>query len=118
MDLATGIWVGSALFLLILVLYLVWEIRRGKKHGHTWFTWFKPRGHSDVGAMMRSSAPFDEAGCSLDARRRAALASSLAQCDGGAYRKGSGALCSAICCSNHVWNSSAVWTVTNPRIRA
>lgn len=53
MDLATGIWVGIALFLLILVPYLVLEIRRGKKHGHTRFTWFKPRGHSDV-------APVDE----------------------------------------------------------
>ena len=49
MDLTTGIWVGAALFLLILVPYLVFEIRRGKKHGHTWFNWFKPRGHSDVG---------------------------------------------------------------------
>jgi hypothetical protein len=53
MDLATGIWVGIALFLLILVPYLVLEIRRGKKHGHAWFNWFKPRGHSDV-------APVDE----------------------------------------------------------
>jgi len=32
-----------------LVPYLVFEIRRGKAHGHTWFTWFKPRGHSDIG---------------------------------------------------------------------
>ena len=53
MDLATGTWIGITLFVLILVPYLVWEIRRGKKHGHTWFTWFKPRGHSDV-------APIDE----------------------------------------------------------
>ena len=53
MDLATGIWVGIALFLLILVPYLVLEIRRGKRHGHSRFTWFKPRGHSDV-------APVDE----------------------------------------------------------
>jgi hypothetical protein len=49
MDLATGLWVAAALFLLLLVPYLVWEIRRGKKHGHTRFTWFKPRGHSDIG---------------------------------------------------------------------
>jgi hypothetical protein len=49
MDLVTGIWVGTALFLLILVPYLVWEIRRGKRRGHTWFTWSKPRGHSDIG---------------------------------------------------------------------
>ena len=38
MDLATGMWIGAALFLLILVPYLVLEIRRGKEHGHTWFT--------------------------------------------------------------------------------
>ncbi len=49
MDLTTGFLVVAGLFLLILVPYLVWEIRRGKAHGHTWFTWFKPRGHSDIG---------------------------------------------------------------------
>jgi len=49
MDLVTGLWIAAGLFLLILVPYLVWEIRRGKAHGHTWFTWFKPRGHSDIG---------------------------------------------------------------------
>jgi hypothetical protein len=49
MEFATALWLGAALFLLILVPYLVFEIRRGKAHGHTWFTWFKPRGHSDIG---------------------------------------------------------------------
>ena len=49
MDLVTGFWIAAGLFLLILVPYLVLEIRRGKAHGHTWFTWFKPRGHSDIG---------------------------------------------------------------------
>ena len=49
MDLTTSMWVGAGLFLLILVPYLVWEIRRGKAHGHTWFTWGKPRGHADIG---------------------------------------------------------------------
>ena len=39
----------AGLFLLILVPYLVLEIRKGKAHGHTWFTAFKPRGHSDIG---------------------------------------------------------------------
>ena len=38
MDLATGLWVGAALFLVLLVPYLVWEIRKGKARGHTWFT--------------------------------------------------------------------------------
>jgi len=49
MQLTTGVLVTAALFLLILVPYLVLEIRRGKAHGHTWFTRFKPRGHSDIG---------------------------------------------------------------------
>ena len=49
MELYTGLWMVAGLFLFILVPYLVLEIRRGKAHGHTWFTWFKPRGHSDIG---------------------------------------------------------------------
>jgi len=49
MDLVSGYWITAGLFLLLLVPYLVWEIRRGKAHGHTWFTWWKPRGHSDIG---------------------------------------------------------------------
>ena len=49
MDLATGIWIGTALFVVLLVPYLFWEIRRGKARGHTWFTRFKERGHSDIG---------------------------------------------------------------------
>lgn len=49
MDLTTGILTTAGVFLLLLVPYLVFEIRRGKRHGHTWFTWFKPRGHSDIG---------------------------------------------------------------------
>jgi hypothetical protein len=49
MALSTGLFIVAALFVLILVPYLVLEIRRGKAHGHTWFTRFKPRGHSDIG---------------------------------------------------------------------
>lgn len=49
MDLTTGLVIGAGLFLLILVPYLVFEIRRGKARGHTWFTRRKPRGHSDIG---------------------------------------------------------------------
>ena len=49
MDLTTGLLLGVGLFLLILVPYLVFEIRGGKAHGHTWFTRFRPRGHSDIG---------------------------------------------------------------------
>lgn len=49
MERTTGILLGIGLFLLILVPYLIVEIRRGKAHGHTWFNRFKPRGHSDIG---------------------------------------------------------------------
>jgi hypothetical protein len=46
-------WTAVALvFVLALVLfvpYAIIYIRRGKAHGHTWFTWWKPRGHSDIG---------------------------------------------------------------------
>ena len=31
------------------VPYFIWYQRRGKAHGHTWFTWWKPRGHPDIG---------------------------------------------------------------------
>ena len=33
------------------------------------------------------------------------------------YLNGSGALCSLLFSSSHFWNSSAGWTMTNPRIR-
>jgi len=46
MEFTTAIWLGIALFLGILLPYLVLEIRKGKTRG---FTWFKPRGHSDIG---------------------------------------------------------------------
>jgi hypothetical protein len=49
MELTTGLLIGAALVLVIFVPYLVFEIRRGKARGHTRFTWFKPRGHSDIG---------------------------------------------------------------------
>jgi hypothetical protein len=49
MEFTTATWVGIVLFLGILTPYLVFTFRRGRAHGHTWFTWFKPRGHSDIG---------------------------------------------------------------------
>ena len=47
--LASGLAMSIGLFLVLLVPYLIWEIRRGKAEGHTWFTWWKPAGHSDIG---------------------------------------------------------------------
>lgn len=49
MELTLGLLLGVGLFLLILVPYLVFAIRRGKARGHTSFTRSKPRGHSDIG---------------------------------------------------------------------
>jgi hypothetical protein len=49
MDRRTGRGLGAALFLLLLVPYLIWEIKKGKARGHTWFTRNKERGHSDIG---------------------------------------------------------------------
>jgi hypothetical protein len=52
MDLTSGMWVGAALFLLLLVPYLAWEIRKGKARGHTWFNFNKERGHRDIGPYL------------------------------------------------------------------
>jgi hypothetical protein len=49
LNLFTAVVVCATLFLVLLVPYLIWEIRRGKAQGHTWFTWWKPAGHSDIG---------------------------------------------------------------------
>ena len=49
MDLPIGWLIGVGLFLLVLAPFLYFEIKRGKAHGHTWFTSWKPRGHSDIG---------------------------------------------------------------------
>ena len=49
MELTSAVAIGVILFLGILLPFLIVAIRQGRAHGHTWFTWFKPRGHSDIG---------------------------------------------------------------------
>ena len=49
MDLSTGVWIAVALWVALFVPFAIFYIRRGRAHGHTWFTWWKPRGHSDIG---------------------------------------------------------------------
>jgi hypothetical protein len=49
MELSTAVALALVLILALWVPYFIWYIRRGKAHGHTWFTWWKPRGHSDIG---------------------------------------------------------------------
>lgn len=47
------IWTAFALALALCIVlwgtFFTINIRRGKARGHTWFTWWKPRGHSDIG---------------------------------------------------------------------
>ena len=49
MDISTAVAIAVALCIGLWVPYYIWYIRRGKAHGHTSFTWMKPRGHSDIG---------------------------------------------------------------------
>ena len=49
MDLTTATLIAVGLFLALWIPYFIFYIRRGKAHGHTWFTRWKPRGHSDIG---------------------------------------------------------------------
>ncbi len=45
----TAVVIALVLCIALWVPYFVWYGRRGKAHGHTWFTSWKPRGHSDIG---------------------------------------------------------------------
>ena len=49
METVNALVLAIALLIALWVPYYIWYIRRGKAHGHTWFTWWKPRGHSDIG---------------------------------------------------------------------
>jgi hypothetical protein len=49
MGISTAVTIAIVLFVLLLVPFYIVYIRRGRAHGHTWFTWWKPRGHSDIG---------------------------------------------------------------------
>jgi hypothetical protein len=49
MEMSTAVVLAIVLVLALWLPYSIFYIRRGKAHGHTWFTWWKPRGHSDIG---------------------------------------------------------------------
>jgi len=40
--------IAVGLVLAIFVPYFYYNVR-GKRRGRSWFTWWKPRGHSDIG---------------------------------------------------------------------
>jgi hypothetical protein len=49
MDLSTASTIALGVCIALWIPYFIFYIRRGKARGHTWFTWWKPRGHSDIG---------------------------------------------------------------------
>ena len=50
MEVWTGVLIAVALFIgLLCIPFFVVIVRRGRERGHTWFTWRKPLGHSDIG---------------------------------------------------------------------
>ena len=49
METSTALALGFVLAVALFVPYAIIYMRRGKAHGHTWFTWWKPRGHPDIG---------------------------------------------------------------------
>ena len=49
MEISTALTLAIVLCVGLFVPYAIFYIVRGKARGHTWFTWWKPRGHSDIG---------------------------------------------------------------------
>ena len=49
METSTAIAIALGLCIALWVPFFIVNIRRGKARGHTWFTWWRPRGHSDIG---------------------------------------------------------------------
>jgi len=49
METSAALWIAVVLWIALFVPFAIFYIRRGRAHGHTWFTWWKPRGHSDIG---------------------------------------------------------------------
>ena len=49
METWTAVAIALGLCLALFVPFFIMNVRRGKAFGHTWFTWWKPQGHSDIG---------------------------------------------------------------------
>jgi hypothetical protein len=49
MEISTAVLLALVLCLALFVPYFIKASIRGKRRGHTWFTWWKPLGHSDIG---------------------------------------------------------------------
>jgi len=57
MEIPTAVVIALVLCIALFVPYCIFYVRRGKAHGHTWFTWWKPRGHSDIGPDIGGPTP-------------------------------------------------------------
>jgi hypothetical protein len=59
MAISTALTLALILCVALWVPFFIMNVRRGKARGHTWFTWWKPRGHSDIGpdAGFRQTRP-------------------------------------------------------------
>lgn len=49
MEIWTAVALALGLCLALWLPFFIINVRRGKARGHTWFTWWKPQGHSDIG---------------------------------------------------------------------
>ncbi|MGH8637386.1 MAG: hypothetical protein ACREUZ_09665 [Burkholderiales bacterium] len=49
MEISTAVVLAIVLCVALYLPYAIVYMRRGKARGHTWFTWWKPSGHSDIG---------------------------------------------------------------------
>ena len=49
METWTAVAIALGLCIALFLPFFIMNVRRGKAFGHTWFTWWKPRGHSDIG---------------------------------------------------------------------
>ena len=52
MEISTALALALVLCIALWVPFFIINIRRGKARGHTWFTRWKPLGHSDIGPDM------------------------------------------------------------------
>ena len=58
MDLTTGVALAIVLCLGLWGPLFYLNNRRGRARGHTWFNWWKPRGHPDIGPVgLRQTRP-------------------------------------------------------------
>ena len=61
MEIWTAVALALVLCIALWVPYAIFYMRRGKARGHTWFTWWKPRGGFPTLARTSDSHRLDRA---------------------------------------------------------